>query len=790
MPTILNMPNGDHSIPGWLKRFLDNLRSQLGWWEVLVGVGAVAAISFLVLDIRYQSIPTYKVGEIATVDVRAFQDLAFEDTAETAKKQEIARQSVPALYDVFSDILVTRESEINKAFETARQLLSASQAPVKGSLSRNQEAELLRLLAESLRGSLSEDLIPVLLKNRFNRTLEAKIIRVLQSVMRPGIVSNRAQFSRDQRAGIILRDTTTSSEQPVSDLYSAKDLTEAREQLRQFEREFVELSPSDRERVLTFVEELLVPTIAFNPTETALRRDIAAKRVTPVQVQIRKGKTLVRSGDEITPAITTQLAGLRSLQQPNSLFAQLLGFFLIAATLVYAIWRYFVHHQNRHRKIRAYCLLVLVILVAVLGVVRLLTKLADILSERVAIDAFRDPYSLYYAIPFAFGAVLITLLVDTNVSILASMILATLTGLMYGDIYMGVYVIMGSLAGMYSVRQYKDRAAILKAGLTIGLVNAVGILAIECLRHSSVAGALSFFSITMAFAGGMQASALSSVLLPALESLFKVTTDIRLLELSNLNAPVLRRLSVEAPGTYHHSLMVGTLGEAAAEAIGANPLLVRVGAYYHDLGKLLKPEYFVENQIFGVNKHEDLSPSMSSLIIAAHVKDGLELAKEIGLAERIRDMIPQHHGTRIMTYFYQKAKDSVEAKNQQVLETDFRYPGPKPQSKEAAIMMMADSVEAASRTLSHPTQAQIQGMVDRLVDAIIADNQFEECDITLREVRLVKESFCKILRGIYHRRIDYPGYDFKKIEEPTAKAPAGSPGAEPTETVQSLRRRH
>jgi hypothetical protein len=236
--------------------------------------------------------------------------------------------------------------------------------------------------------------------------------------------------------------------------------------------------------------------------------------------------------------------------------------------------------------------------------------------------------------------------------------------------------------------------------------------------------------------------------------------------------------------------MVGTLGEAAAEAIGANPLLVRVGAYYHDVGKILKPEYFIENQIFGVSKHEDLSPSMSSLIIAAHVKDGLELAKEIGLAERIRDMIPQHHGTRIMTYFYQKAKDSVEGKNQQVRESDFRYPGPKPQSKEAAIMMMADSVEAASRTLSHPTQAQIQGMVDRLVDAIIADNQFEECDITLREVHLVKESFCKILRGIYHRRIDYPGYDFKKIEEPAAKAPASNPGAEPAETVQGLRRLH
>jgi putative nucleotidyltransferase with HDIG domain len=289
------------------------------------------------------------------------------------------------------------------------------------------------------------------------------------------------------------------------------------------------------------------------------------------------------------------------------------------------------------------------------------------------------------------------------------------------------------------------------------LVNALALVAFDALRQSPP----EWSRLTIAVMSGMLASAMASMLLPALESLFRITTDIRLLELSNLNAPILRRLSVEAPGTYHHSLMVGTLGEAAAEAIGANPLLVRVAAYYHDLGKMLKPEYFIENQLYGMNKHERLSPNMSCLIIASHVKDGLELAKEIGLAERIRDMIPQHHGTRIMTYFYQKAKDSLGP--EEVVETDFRYPGPKPQSKEAAIMMMADSVEAASRTLTNPTPAQIQGMIDRLADAIVADNQFDECDITLREVRLVKESFFKILSGIYHRRIDYPGYDFKDI---------------------------
>jgi putative nucleotidyltransferase with HDIG domain len=265
----------------------------------------------------------------------------------------------------------------------------------------------------------------------------------------------------------------------------------------------------------------------------------------------------------------------------------------------------------------------------------------------------------------------------------------------------------------------------------------------------------------MALLSGVLAAALASILLPAFEYLFKIVTDIRLLELSNLNAPTLKKLSVEAPGTYHHSLMVATLAEAAAESIEANPLLVRVAAYYHDVGKALNPEYFVENQNYGGNMHEDITPSGSYHIIASHVKDGLQLAKKIGLPQQISDMIPQHHGTRIMTFFFHKAQDSSKGINAKIIEADFRYPGPKPQTKEAAIVMMADSVEAASRTLTEPTPGQIQGMICHLVDDIVSDNQLNECDITLKDVQLVKESFCKILTGTFHHRIDYPGYDFK-----------------------------
>jgi putative nucleotidyltransferase with HDIG domain len=739
-------------------RLLENLRSQLTWLDLLPGLLAAAAIAGVLIGFRYQSVPTYKVGEIAAQDIRAHQDVLFADPIETEKRREAVRSTIPVVYDHDTRRVAQLDRRIGSLFESGRRLLAARHTPRSEGVSREEARELARELAKESEETFPEDVLLVLIRHRFAVALEAQIVRVIQNVLRPGIFADRAAILRDQKGAVVLRDVATGLEQRLSEAYPVRDVAAAREYLRQFGLEFSDLSAADRRSIFQFLEGMVAPDVTMNPALTQARREANAASVLPFEQLIKKGKTIVRAGDEITPSIAAQLFALKAQRGTKSLLTQFFGFFVVALVLVYALWRYFVHYQSRHRKIRNHTLLVLLVMVSQLGVVRLFTALADILSERVSLDSFRDPTHLYYAIPFACGAVLVTLLVDTNVGIYSAMALASLVGLYYGDANPAAYAVLGSLAGIYSIRQYKDRAAILKAGITIGCVNALAVLGISLVRQAPV----EISNLQMAIVSGILSSALASMVLPALESIFKITTDIRLLELSNLNAPILRRLSVEAPGTYHHSLMVGTLAEAAAEAIGANPLLVRVAAYYHDVGKMLKPEYFVENQLYGINKHEKLSPSMSCLIIASHVKDGLELAKEIGLAERIRDMIPQHHGTRIMTYFYQKAKDALGP--HEVVETDYRYPGPKPQTKEAAIMMMADSVEAASRTLTNPTSAQIQGMINRLVDAIVADNQFVECDITLREIQLVKDSFFSILSGIYHRRIDYPGYDFKQTE--------------------------
>jgi len=239
-----------------------------------------------------------------------------------------------------------------------------------------------------------------------------------------------------------------------------------------------------------------------------------------------------------------------------------------------------------------------------------------------------------------------------------------------------------------------------------------------------------------------------------MEIAFGFTTDIKLLELSNLDQPILRRLMIEAPGSYHHSVVVGTMVEAAASEIGANSLLAKVCGYYHDIGKIKKPLYFIENQTDGVNKHDKLAPSMSSLILIAHVKDGVEIAKKNKLGQVIIDTIRQSHGTSLISYFFEKAKllkggNSVNIDN-------YRYPGPKPQTREAGLVMLADAVEAASRTLANPTPSRIQGLVQNLINKIFSDGQLDNCELTLKDLHNIAKNFNKILNGIHHHRIEYP----------------------------------
>jgi putative nucleotidyltransferase with HDIG domain len=321
-------------------------------------------------------------------------------------------------------------------------------------------------------------------------------------------------------------------------------------------------------------------------------------------------------------------------------------------------------------------------------------------------------------------------------------------------------------AAIYGIGRYRERQSVTLAGLLVGAVN--GIMAVALLAYSGQP--LTFKTFVMALVCGMAGGLLTAVFaaggLPINESLFGILTDVKLLELSNADLPVLGQLALRAPGTNQHSHAVGQLAEDACRAVGGNPLLARIGALYHDIGKLAAPEYFVENQQ-GDNPHDRLRPYQSAKIITSHVTYGSRLAKEIGLPRKIADFIPQHHGTRTLHYFLRKAQAQAKP-NDTVDEADFRYPGPKPQFKEAAIMMLADSCEAAARSLARPDPENIRTIVVKIVDAIISDGQLDECDVTLQELTTIREAMISALTAIYHARIDYPGFN----PPPTGPLPA------------------
>jgi putative nucleotidyltransferase with HDIG domain len=444
----------------------------------------------------------------------------------------------------------------------------------------------------------------------------------------------------------------------------------------------------------------------------------------------------------------------------------ILGNLLLLSLLLFFMSRYVFFYQKSYSRERHLFALMVVVMILGLTLDRGFQWLFDNVVDSFQVEPYSNPAFYRFMVPMAAGAMLITLLVNPRVGMAYALFNVPLVGmLMEWHLPLLLFCLLSNLAGIYGITAYRQRTALIKAGLVLGVVNAVAVLALQSVVGPEVSTSHLLFQMFCGFAGGILVAVVISFLLPLLEWSFNILTDVRLLELSNPNNPLLRRLAVEAPGSYNHSVIVGTLAESAAESIGANALFCRVAAYYHDVGKMLKPAYFVENQSDGPNRHDRLSPHMSALIIASHVKEGIELARSYGLPQQVLDIIPQHHGTRKINFFYEKAKKIENPSLEEVRDTDFRYPGPKPQSREAAIFMMSDSIEAAARSLDDPSPARFKGLIRRIVSDIVLDDQFSDCDLTFSDLEKGKVAFLKTLCSIYHHRVDYPGFEFEKVTE-------------------------
>lgn len=523
----------------------------------------------------------------------------------------------------------------------------------------------------------------------------------------------------------------------LADLMQKERISE--EKLPEYKQKATELLAkaqlkADEEQALQEVTAgFLQPNLILDPQKVEQARQAAIRSVEPVMVL--KDQVIIRRGDKVTEEHIQILRDL-GMQRRQLNYLAILGVLILTSLLILFLAGYL--YQYRRDVLREEKLLYLFALIVCTQVA--LTKLVSSIAGTGA----------GFLIPTAFATMLIAILLDLRLGVVAAVIFSLIAGIVAdNNIRVLVVNLVGGIAGAFCVSKISQRSDITRAGFLVGLANFFAILGMGML-----AGDLSMLKLSwLGLLNGIISAILTIGTLPYLETIFHLTSAIRLLELANPNHPLLRRLLVEAPGTYHHSLLVGNLAEAAIEEVGGDSVLVRVGAYYHDIGKIKRPYFFTENQFGMENPHDKIAPGLSTLIITSHVKDGVELAREHKLPEPIIDLIKQHHGTDLVKYFYSRAQENDREK---VSEKDFQYQGPKPQTKEAAVLMLADSVEAAVRSLREPSPGRIEGVVRKIIKERLASGLLDESELTFRDLDKIGTSFVRTLSGIYHQRVEYP----------------------------------
>jgi len=748
------------------------------WAILLITTGLFVLILYPSL---FMTQPKYNLGDIASRNIKATRNFFIEDEAATEKHRQQAIETVFTVYDHDTGLLSRRKSQVRQAFESIRSLWKKMENNPNSDVfdgqngiqpERIQPNESLhdRIWAEKeafirqIGIPVSDGAYRILEKERFSDEISSTISDIISQILENGVVAHKEILLREAERGIVLRDLETKTERTVHALNHFYGLDQAKAMVRIVGGPALNsMSYNLRNLVVDFAQEIIRPNITLNRSETSDRHKRAAAQVTPVVSQIKAGEMVLREGERINQEKLIKIQALEQQNRSRQLLISGGGAAILMLSLMLALYN--LHHysqpvsQDRNRDI--FCLASIFLTVMVIA--RLAPAVSDALVANLPYDI--SPLSIYFNAPIATGAMTVCLLIGLNVAVSFAMVIALAVAFIFQNRLeiLIFFFISGTLAA-YWVKDCRERTVFIKAGLKVGLLNILLITAID-----AYLGRIGGFGIVwdwmFAFGGGLFAGIITAGLVPFFETTFGYSTDIKLLELANLDRPILRRLMIEAPGTYHHSVIVGSMVEAAATDIGANPLLAKVCGYYHDIGKIEKPLYFIENQPVSLNKHDKLAPSMSKRILVSHVKEGVKIAKEYKLGQPIIDSIIQHHGTSVISYFYDKAKKLKG--NHAVSVDDFRYPGPRPQTKEAGLVMLADMLEAASRTLTNPTPSRIQGLVQRLINQAFSEGQLDQCELTLNDLHNIAKSFNKILNGIHHHRIEYP--DMARLENGNGK---------------------
>ena len=651
-----------------------------------------------------------RVGEIATTDIKASREVV--NTVETEAKKIEAIEKVGKQYSLQTDIQKNSQITLEEFFLNLKEAITTKDTE---SSNGNTTSKLqLEILNEDNPFDLTTS------EEMYLLTLNEEQINKMYDVLLNAI-NNAYNISINEDSTETLNKAIQIAQDVVYNNYNDEHI----------------ISISDK-----IINVLVKPNLFYDNEKTEEAQQEAAKNVTPVVY--KKNQTIVEEGKPITEAQIQALDELGLLNNSKFNISLYLALAIMVIIVMYIQNRYLKkYHKDIYNNSSK---LIMINIITIMTIV--FARVFSIASP--------------YLIPLACTPILLTLLLNYRISLVVSITNIILMAVSVSfNIEIIILAIVSVIVGATFLKKMQQRNDIVYSCIYIAILNGVMTLSISALVTSNLKEIL--LDTAFILVGSLLSGILSTGLLPFFESMFDIVTNVKLLELSNPNNPLLKKLLMEAPGTYHHSVIVANLAEVATEAVGGNALLARIGAYYHDIGKTKKPYFFKENQLGKENPHDDITPELSKLLIISHVKDGLELAREYKLPKVIQDFIPTHHGKTLVKYFYLTAKNNAENPDD-IKEEDYMYPGPKPKTKEQCILMLADSVEAAVRSINNPTKEKIENMVDNIVKDKLSSGQLDDSQLTISDVKKIKKCFLKTLNGIYHERIEYPKDERKTVK--------------------------
>ncbi len=702
-------------------RFLKQTMAQIEKLR-LIQLGLYALIGLIMFASMYSNVKPEELDlRLLSISPETiYSPVTIEDKESTEKKKAEAKEAVEDVYTQKTEYAQNQVDLVASIFDAIIEV-NKEYDQLENKSDTSKQEMLQDKLPDNIRKDLSDKAISELLQTNKEELSVAKdaVVTAVHHVMKNQVMISDLEEMKDQAEGQLVYTTNVSS-----NLKAAMN----------------EIARSS-----------IIPNVIYDPQKTSENRQAAVEKVEPVR--IKQGQIIVEENQLINADIYRQLQ-LAGLLNNKGMLQPFIGLSLLIIIMIGgAVFYLRGFHANTYKPLLLYAII---------------TSITIALMKILSFFQRIDLSEIGYLAPVAVGGILLRVLMNEKIAIISSILFAICGSIIFNgelttafNMNIGIYLLISNITAILFLMDKQRKARVLQAGLVVALMNVIVSLSIIFIKNGQLDTVeLGYYSL-MAMASGIISSVLAIGLLPFFESGFGILSTMKLIELSSPNHPLLRKILTETPGTYHHSVMVANLSEAACETIGANGLLARVGAYYHDIGKTKRPQYFIENQMNIRNPHDALSPKVSKNIITSHTTDGAAILRKHKLPKEIVDIAEQHHGTSLLKFFYHKALEQTE---EDIKEEDYRYEGPKPQTKEAAVICIADSVEAAVRSMPNPTPEKIEKIVRSIINDRVEDEQFIECDITLKELELIRQALCETLNGIFHSRIEYPELKKQKVK--------------------------